>query len=159
MSIMGKRFTLNKVKWLWSMLILVTAGLLMSGCGKATEEEPLDASRPIYTGDGSDELPQTNNLSGSTWQGVTNEYALRIKFDESDCLFTGYDYVAKKDTTASYAYSFSWPLLTLTPKDDKGGVITGKASNGYNRYTMTFVDSTDSGVWMQVEIRKTTTFR
>jgi len=159
MSFMGKLFTLNKENGFWLMLLLVTGGLLMSGCGKVAEEELLDASRPIYTGDGSDELPQTNNLSGSTWQGVINEYALRIKFDKSDCLFTGYDYVAKKDTTASYAYSFSWPLLTLTPKDDKGGVITGKASNWYNKYTMTFVDSTDSRVWMQVEIRKTTTFR
>ena len=90
---------------------------------------------------------------------MTNEYALRIKFDESDCLFTGYDYVAKKDTTASYAYRFSWPLLTVTPEGEKGGVVIGTAKSRLSKYTMTFADSTDAAIWMQVEIDKTTDFR
>ncbi len=151
-------------KWFWLMLLLLMGGLLMSGCDKVDdetgdEEELLGASRPNYTGDGSDELPQTNNLSGSIWQGVSDEYTLRIDFNKSDCLFTGYDYVAKKDTTAQYSYNFSWPTLTLTPEGEKGGVLTGKATKALTKYTMTFADSTDAAVWMKVEIRRGTTFR
>lgn len=61
---------MKKEKWFWLMLLLLTGGLLMSGCDDVDdetgdEEELLDASRPNYMGDGSDELPQTNNLSGS----------------------------------------------------------------------------------------------
>jgi len=150
-------------KWFWLMLLLLTGGLLMSGCEDVDdetgdEEELLDASRPNYTGDGSDELPQTNNLSGSVWQGVSDEYTLRIDFNKSDCLFTGYDYVAKKDTTAQYGYSFSWPTLTLTPEGGKGGVVTGTATSGLSKYTMTFADSTDAAVWTQVEIKRSSAF-
>lgn len=155
---------MKKEKWFWLMLLLLTGGLLMSGCDDVDdetgdEEELLDASRPNYMGDGSDELPQTNNLSGSTWKGVSDEYSLWVEFNKSDCLFTGYDYVARKDTTASYAYSFSWPQLTLTPKDDKGSVLTGTATKEWTKYTMTFTDSTDAAVWMQVEIRTSSAFR
>ncbi|NLY24583.1 MAG: hypothetical protein GX042_06175, partial [Bacteroidales bacterium] len=116
-------------------------------------------SRPIYTGDGSDELPQTNNLSGSTWLGASDDYTLRVVFNNSTCLFTGYDFVAKKDTTANYTYRFSWPVLTLTPESENGGVVIGTAVSMLSKYTMTFVDAVDSVVWRQVEIRRTSTFR
>ena len=150
--------------WVWVMLFLLTGGLLMSGCEDVDdetgdEEELLDASRPIYTGDGSDELPQTNNLSGSTWLGASDDYTLRVVFNNSTCLFTGYDFVAKKDTTANYTYRFSWPVLTLTPESENGGVVIGTAVSMLSKYTMTFVDEVDSVVWKQVEIRRTSTFR
>ena len=151
-------------KWFWLMLLLLTGGLLMSGCEDVDdetgdEEELPGASRPIYTGDGSDELPQTNNLSGSTWLGASDDYTLRVVFNNSTCLFTGYDFVAKKDTTANYTYRFSWPVLTLTPESENGGVVIGTAVSMLSKYTMTFVDAVDSVVWKQVEIRRTSTFR
>jgi hypothetical protein len=156
---------MKREKWFWLMLLLAMGAMLMISCeqveddAEQEEEELPGASRPIYTGDGSDELPQTNNLSGSTWLGASDDYTLRVVFNNSTCLFTGYDFVAKKDTTANYTYRFSWPVLTLTPESENGGVVIGTAVSMLSKYTMTFVDEVDSVVWKQVEIRRTSTFR
>ena len=73
---------MKKEKWFWLMLLLLTGGLLMSGCDDVDDE-------------------------------------------------TG----------------------------DKGSVLTGTATKEWTKYTMTFTDSTDAAVWMQVEIRTSSAFR
>ena len=145
---------MKRKKNIWLMLVLVMGTIFMNSCAKVGDD-PLGGSRPIYTGDGSDELPQTNNLTGSVWMGVSNEFTLKVEFTKSECLFTGYDYVTRKDTVAAYTYRFSWPTLTLTPKIEHEGVVTGTVKNKLSNYTMTFADAAGSVVWKQVEIKKT----
>ena len=143
--------------WFWLMLLLLTGGLLMSGCEDVDdetgdEEELLDASRPIYNmmtdlSDGKSGLYLTQWKSPSNYGPF-----LVIAFEREECTFTFKESSSADPTTTTYSYEFAYPSVTLTPAKENEGVVIGTMISGrvLKADEMSFKDLHGNQVWIEV---------
>lgn len=142
-------------KWFWLMLLLLTGGLLMSGCAEVDEgeeEELLGASRPIYNmmtdlSDGKSGLYLTK------WESPSNYGSfLVIAFEREECTFTFRESSSADPKTTTYSYEFAYPIVTLTPAKESEGVVIGTMISGriLKADEMSFKNLQENPVWIEV---------
>ena len=139
------------------VLFLLMGGLSLSGCSKDNvnneDEDNLGASRPNYNMLSDLSQPGTT-ISGTLWQSHSLfGYTMKIEFDSKECTYT-YKKSGTEDTTSKYTYNFNYPTVTFTSKDEDKNVIIGTiASYPFKADDITFKNSKNETVWMQM-IRK-----
>ena len=142
-------------KWFWLILLLLTGGVLMSGCAEVDEgeeEELLGASGPIYNmmtdlSDGKSGLYLTK------WESPSNYGPfLVIAFEREECTFTFRESSSADPTTTTYSYEFAYPSVTLTPAKENEGVVIGTMISGrvLKADEMSFKDLQENPVWIEV---------
>lgn len=142
-------------KWFWLMLLLLTGGLLMSGCAEVDEgeeEELLGASGPIYNmmtdlSDGKSGLYLTK------WESPSNYGPfLVIAFEREECTFTFRESSSADPKTTTYSYEFAYPIVTLTPAKENEGVVIGTMISGriLKADEMSFKNLQENPVWIEV---------
>ncbi|HOO95961.1 MAG TPA: hypothetical protein PLH60_08160 [Proteiniphilum sp.] len=142
-------------KWFWLILLLLTGGLLMSGCAEVDEgeeEELLGASGPIYNmmtdlSDGKSGLYLTK------WESPSNYGPfLVIAFEREECTFTFRESSSADPKTTTYSYEFAYPIVTLTPAKENEGVVIGTMISGriLKADEMSFKNLQENPVWIEV---------
>ena len=142
-------------KWFWLILLLLTGGVLMSGCAEVDEgeeEELLGASGPIYNmmtdlSDGKSGLYLTK------WESPSNYGPfLVIAFEREECTFTFRESSSADPTTTTYSYEFAYPSVTLTPAKENEGVVIGTMISGriLKADEMSFKNLQENPVWIEV---------
>ena len=141
--------------WFWLMLLLLTGGLLMSGCAvvdEGEEDELPGASGPIYNmmtdlSDGKSGLYLTK------WESPGNYGpSLVIAFEREECTFTFKESSSADPTTTTYSYEFAYPSVTLTPAKENESVVIGTMISGriLKADEMSFKDLHGNQVWIEV---------
>ena len=142
-------------KWFWLILLLLTGGVLMSGCAEVDEgeeEELLGASGPIYNmmtdlSDGKSGLYLTK------WESPSNYGPfLVIAFEREECTFTFKESSSADPTTTTYGYEFAYPPVTMTPAKENESVVIGTMISGriLKADEMSFKDLQENPVWIEV---------
>lgn len=142
-------------KWFWLILLLLTGGVLMSGCAEvdeSEEEELLGASGPIYNmmtdlSDGKSGLYLTK------WESPSNYGPfLVIAFEREECTFTFRESSSADPKTTTYSYEFAYPIVTLTPAKENEGVVIGTMISGriLKADEMSFKNLQENPVWIEV---------
>ena len=142
-------------KWFWLILLLLTGGVLMSGCAEVDEgeeEELLGASGPIYNmmtdlSDGESGLYLTK------WESPSNYGPfLVIAFEREECTFTFRESSSADPKTTTYSYEFAYPIVTLTPAKENEGVVIGTMISGriLKADEMSFKNLQENPVWIEV---------
>ena len=142
-------------KWFWLILLLLTGGVLMSGCAEVDEgeeEELLGASGPIYNmmtdlSDGKSGLYLTK------WESPGNYGpSLVIAFEREKCTFTCRESSSADPKKTTYSYEFAYPTVTMTPAKENESVVIGTMISGriLKADEMSFKDLQENPVWIEV---------
>lgn len=131
-------------------------GVSLSGCDKdniESEEEQLGASRPIPNMLRDLSEPGAY-ITWTLWESHSLfSYTMKIEFDYKECTYTHHR-SGTNDTIVKYTYNFNYPTITLTSiNEDKEVIIGTIASYAFKADDITFKNSKNETVWMQM-IRK-----
>lgn len=145
----------KKCVWILMVLLLVMGELTLSGCSKDNEEdEQLGASRP-NPNMLSDLSKPGAFINWTLWESHSLfGYTMKIEFDYKECTYT-FHKSGSDDITAKYTYNFNYPTITLTSiNEDKEVIIGTITSYTFKADDITFKNSKDETVWMQMTRKK-----
>mgnify|MGYP001428908450 CR=1 FL=1 len=143
--------------WNLMVLLLLMGGFSLNGCSKDSvdnEDDNLGASRPIPNMLSDLSQPGTT-ISWTTWESHSLlSYSMKIEFNNTECTYT-YKKSGTEDTTSKYTYNFNYPTVTFTSTDEDKNVIIGTiTSYAFKADDITFKNSKDETVWMQMVRKK-----
>ena len=147
-----------KCVWNLMVLFLLMGSLSLNGCSKDNvdneDDDNLGASRPNYNMLSDLSQPGTT-ISGTTWESHSLfGYTMKIEFNSKECTYT-YKKSGTEGTTSKYTYNFNYPTVTFTSKDENKNVIIGTiTSYAFKADDITFKNSKDETVWMQMVRKK-----